>query len=232
MPRAGPLRQMLNALSVRELQAIRRKFCPGVMPYSEQDGKNAFVGSIRDSLKRSIDKGEFSYYEFMKFLRDELLDDTPKQITTKIRNVLKDIKISKNAGYKTTKSVRERWICSEIYQALRYELKDTGYKVEIEKSLGNRCTADLFVSHRSEKRNYVIEVKFAGSGESRDRSPHQVSKYQDNVIYLKRTFVVLIAQRERFLPENSYSVKRVIKDVECKLKTEVIVKGPDDLEYR
>lgn len=232
MPKGGPLRQMLNALSVRELQSIRREFCPRVMSYSEQNGKNAFVGSMRDSLKRSIEKNDISYYELMEFIRDELSNNTPKQVTTKVRNVLKNIKISKNAGYKTTTIVRERWICSEMYQALRYELKDTDYDVELERSLGRRYFADLFISHNSGKRNYIIEVKFAGKGGSKDRLPHRISKYQDNTTYLKRTFVVLIAQKERFLPENSYSVKKVIQDVERKKNTEVIVKGPDDLEYK
>jgi len=73
MPRAGPLRQMLNALSVKELRAVRRGFCPKVNSYSEQDGKNSFVGSIRDSLKRSIEKNEVSYYELMQFLMESHL---------------------------------------------------------------------------------------------------------------------------------------------------------------
>lgn len=74
MPRGGPLRQMLNALGVRELKAIKREFCPRIDSYSDQDGKNDFVGSIRDSLKRSIEKNEVSYYELMKFIKDEISD--------------------------------------------------------------------------------------------------------------------------------------------------------------
>jgi len=223
---------MLNALSVDELKSVKREFCPKITPYSQQDGKNAFVGSIRDSLKRSFDKKEISYHEFMHFLRQELSDDTPKQITTKIRNVLEEIQISKNAGYKTTRSVRERWICSEIYQALRYELKDTDYKVEVEKSLKGNYRADLFLSHRSGKKNYLIEVKFAGKSGSRDRLPHQVTKYQDCISYLKRTFVLLIVQYKKYLPENNDAVAKVIEDVESRKRTEVIVKGPGKLEYR
>ncbi len=130
MLRAGPLRQMLNALSVKELRAIRREFCPKVNSYSEQNGKNSFVGSIRDSLKRSIEKNEVSYYELMQFLREELSDSTPKQITTKIRNVLKEIQISKNVGHEDSKGVREEWICSEACQGLMYKLKNTPYEVE------------------------------------------------------------------------------------------------------
>jgi len=229
MPRAGPLRQMLNALSVKELKAVRREFCPKVNSYSEQDGKNSFVGSIRDSLKRSIKKNEVSYHELMQFLREELSDSTPKQITTKIRNVLEEIQISKNAGHKKSKSVREKWICSEVCQGLRYELKDTPYEVEVEKSLG-RYQADIFVSHSSKNMNYLIEAKFAGSG-SRDKLPHQISKYQDATSYLKRTFVLMIAQKERYLPENFDSVRKVIEDVEEKDKTEVVVKGPGELGY-
>lgn len=223
---------MLNALTVDELKSIKREFCPHIKPYSEQDGKNAFVGSIRNSLKRSIEKDKTSYKEFMEFLRKELSDDTPKQITTKIRSVLEEIQISKNAGEKSSKSVREKWICSEIYQLLRCELSETDYEVELEKTLEGRKRADIFVSHTAEKRNYLIEVKFVGRSSYRDKLPYQITKYQNCVNYLRRTFVLMIAQSNRNLPENNKDVKDVIDNVENRKKTEVIVKGPDELEYK
>ena len=232
MPRAGPLRQMLNALSVKELRAVRREFCPKVKSYSEQDGKNSFVGSIRDSLKLSMEKGEISHYELMQFLREELSDTIPKQITTKIRNVLKEIQISKNAGNKKSVNVREKWICSEIYQTLICELEDTEYEVKIEEDLDNRYRADLLVSHKSGKRNYLIEVKLVGSSGGGDRLPYQITKYQNCISYLKRTFVVMIIQDENNLPESNDAVAKVKEEVESKDKTEVVVKGPGELGYR
>jgi len=231
MPRAGPLRQMLNALSVKELRAVRREFCPKVNSYSEQDGKNSFVGSIRDSLKRSIEKNEVSYYELMQFLREELSDSTPKQITTKIRNVLEEIQISKNVGHEDSKGVREKWICSEIYQALGCELEDTDYEVKIEKNIGNRYRADLLITHTSGKRNYLIEVKLADRSGSRDRLPYQVTKYQDCINYLRRTFVVMIAPEKSYIPDINDSVSDVKEEIEKKDKTEVVVKGPGELGY-
>lgn len=231
MPRAGPLKQILRSLSVNELKPIQRKFCPRVKPYSEQNGKKEFVDSLRNSLHRSIEQNEVSYEELMSFIRKELSSNEPKHITTKIRNVLQEIEISKNAGYKPTTSVRERWIASELFQALRYELKQTPYKIELEKSYGRYLTADIVISHQSKKRNYAIEVKLAGKSGSRDRLPMQIGKYKKYISHLKRIFVFLVAQKENHLPENHDTVSHVITQLNNKRKTEVIVKHPRDLRY-
>lgn len=223
MPRAGPLKQMLRALNVAELRAIRREYCPRVRPYPEQDGKTAFVDSLRNSLKRSMDDGDLSYEELMDFVQKELTDDTPQRITTKVRNVLDEIEFSPNSQEAGSKSMREKWYSSEIYQALQYELADTPYEVRQEESFG-RNRVDLFIDHRNKDRCYAIEIKLANNTNGRERLPTQVSKYRHKIPHLRRIFACLIINRARNMPENKDAVQHVVNEVNDKDRAEIIVK--------
>lgn len=228
MPRAGPLKQILRGLTVAELRSLRRTHCPRVTEY--EGDKDAFVDRLRNSLKRSIDEGDLTYEDIVAFLRDEFESDGPKRTTTRIRHTLEDLRISPCAGYKDSKAVRERWICSELYQALRYELADRPYDVRQEVSFG-RSSVDLLVSHEREDRTYLIEAKLAGSYGSRERLLSQLRKYRKRVPHLHRSFVLVVAERERDLPENKDSVRHVVREAENEPNTDVIVKPPTDLEY-
>lgn len=228
MPRAGALKQILRSLTVSELQAVRRTHCPRVTEY---DGdKSAFVERLRRSLKRSMDEGEYSYEDLVETIREELDDDGPERVTTRIRHSLAGIEISANAGHESSRSVRERWICSELFQSLHYQLEDQPYEVEQEANFG-RSSVDLLVSHVREDRQYAIEVKLAGSYSSRERLLSQLRKYRKKIPNLRRTFVFMVAERERDLPENKESVKHVIEEAENEPRTEVVVKPPRDLRY-
>lgn len=228
MPRAGPLKQILRSLTVAELRSLRRTRCPRV---SEYDGdKDAFVDRLRNSLKRSIDDGEFTYEELVEFLRDEFGSDGPERATTRIRHAIDQLEISPCAGYRDSRAVRERWVCSELFQALRYELEELPYDIQQEASFG-RSSVDLLVSHEREHRNYLVEAKLAGNYSSRERLLSQLRKYRKKVPYLRRSFVLLVAERERDLPENKESVRHAVREAEDEPKTDVIVKPPDDLAY-
>lgn len=233
MQKAGPLKQILRALTVDDLQAVRRKFCPRVRKYREQEGKADLIDSLRRSLKRSMEDDALSYNELMGYIIEVVLEEKPKRVTTRIRHVLHNIQISENAGWKSTSGVRERWICSEIFQGLQYQLQDTNYTVDTEKYVGEKDSyayADLFVSHASEKRNYIIEVKLAGS-KSRRELLTQLMKYNKYAQHVKRIFVLLVVEEERHLPANYTPLQTLIKEVEAKEKVEVIVKPPSDLKY-
>ncbi len=223
MPRAGPLKQILRQLNVKELKQLRKRTCPRVTEYSGD--KSSFVDNLRSSMKRSIQKNDISYAEIFSEIRDIIKDEGPQQVTTRIRHSMKDLKISRNVQGKNSKSVRENWISSELFQSLRYHLSGTEYKLEQEATFG-RTAADILVYQDS--RNYVIEAKLAGSYSSRERLLNQIKKYKKKVPNLRRIFVLLIAEKQKDLPENKESVRHVTDEVEKENKTELIIKKPSD----
>lgn len=228
MPRAGPLKQILRSLTVNELRSLRREFCPRVSEYG--GNKAAFVEKLRRSLQRQMDDGELTYEDLMDFVREEFTSNGPEYATTRIRQTLQEIEISPNAGSRDTTSVREHWIASEVYQALRYQFDDQPYLIDQEAMFG-RSSVDLLVSHQSADRNYLIEVKLAGSYSSRERLLSQLRKYRKKVPALRRSYVLLVAEHERDLPRNKDSVAHVVEEAEGEPDTEVIVKPPDELAY-
>lgn len=223
MPHAGPLRQILRALTVGDLQRIRARYAPRVSDY---DGdKEEFVGRLRDSISRSED---ITHEKLMEAILDIRSADA-RRPTTRIKDALNGLKLSPNVGGKSATSVRERWISSEAFQALRYEFEDQPYKISQEKNFG-RAAIDLFVGHENGERNYVIEVKLAGNS-ARDKLPAQLRRYEERVSYRKRTYVFMVVERERDLPENKTSVRHVVDEAEKRDRTEVILKPPSDLQY-
>lgn len=228
MPRAGPLTQILRALTVSELRSLRRTSAPRVTEY---DGnKAAFVRRLRNSLRRSMDDGEFTYAELMAFVRDEFEQNGPQRATTRIRHSLDELVVSPNAGRADTTAVREGWICSEAFQVLRYELADFPYRIEQEATFG-RSAVDLLVTHERDSRNYIIEVKLAGNYSSRERLLSQLRRYRKKVPDLRRTFVLMVAETERDLPQHKSSVAHAIEEAENESQTEVILKHPQSLLY-
>lgn len=223
MPHAGPLRQILRALTVEDLKEIQTRHAPRISEYN--DDKEEFVGRLRGSISRSKD---VTYETLMETILDIRSADT-RWTTTRIKDALNGLKVSPNVGWKDTTSVRERWISSEAFQALRYEFRGQPYEISQEESFG-RAAPDLFVSHRNGRKNYVVEVKLAG-GSARDKLPTQLRRYEEKIPYRKQTYVFMIVERERDLPENKTSVRHVIDEVEKRDRTEVILKPPSDLRY-
>lgn len=228
MPRAGPLTQILQTLTVAELRALRREHAPRVSEYNGD--KQVFMRRIRNSLKRAMEDDEFNYTELMAFIRAEFEQDGPQRVTTRIRQTLEDLVISPSAGHADTTAVRESWICSEAYQALQWEFRDQPYRVDQEASFG-RNSIDLLVTHERENRNYIIEAKLAGSYSSRERLLSQIRRYRKNVPHLKRLYVLMITERLRDLPKNKSSVKHVVEEAKNETKTEVLIKPPESLHY-
>jgi len=228
MPRASPLTQILRTLTVAELRSLRRTHAPQV---SEYDGdKNAFVRRLRNSLKRSIDGDQLTYEDLMEFIRDELEQDGPQRVTTRIRHSLKKLVISPNAGRADTTAVREGWICSETFQVLRHRFQGLPYIIKQEPTFG-RSSIDLLVTHERKNRNYIIEVKLSGNYSSRERLLSQLRRYRKKVPHLRRTYVLMVAENERDLPENKGSVAHAVEEAQNEPDTEVIIKPPKSLLY-
>lgn len=226
MPRASPLKQILRSLRVQELRSLRQRYAPRVTEYSGD--KEAFIDRLTRSLSRSIESGELTYGDLIEWYREELTNTGPERVTTRIRHVLDDLEISPNAMYKDSAGVRERWICSEVFQRLIVQFEDQPYTIRQEASFG-RSQVDLLVSHDRDERNYIVEAKLAGNYNSRERLLSQLRKYRKKVPELRRTFVLMIATKPRHLPQNKASVKHIIDEAEEERNTEVILKKPADL---
>lgn len=228
MARASPLTQILRTLTVSELRSLRRTYAPRV---SEYDGdKDTFVRRLRNSLKRAMDDGEFNYEELMAFIREEFKQNGPQRASTRIRHSLNELVVSPNAGRADTTAVREGWICSEAFQVLRREFSDSPYAIEQEAGFG-RSNVDLLVTHERENRNYIIEAKLAGSYSSRERLLSQLRRYRKKVPYLRRTYVLMVTENERDLPQNKDSVSHAVEEAENEPDTEVLIKSPESLLY-
>ena len=223
MPRAGPLRQILRTLTVNDLKEIRARYAPQVSKYDSN--KKDFVERLRGSIERSDD---VTFEVLMETIFDIRSTDT-RWPTTRIKDALNGLNVSSNAGRKDSKSVRELWISSEAFQALRYEFNGQPYNISQEESFG-RASADLFVSHQDGDRNYVIEIKLAGNS-ARDKLPTQLRRYEERVPYRRHTYVFMVVERQRDLPSQKRSVRNVIEEVEKRDRADVIIKPPSDLLY-
>ena len=223
MPKAGPLKQILRELSVEELRDLRKTSCSRVKQYN--GSKSELVDRMRNSIKRSIDDGETSYGELFSHIKSILQEEGPKHVTTRIRNSIKELEISKNAQHGDTTGVREKWINSELFQILRKNLERTGYNIEQESTFG-RSSVDLLIGNES--RRYLIEIKLAGNSSSRDKLPSQISKYRKKVPNLRKSFALMVVERERDLPQNKSSVKHIIDETEAVHNTEVFTKKPSE----
>lgn len=223
MPRAGPIRQILDKLTVSELRNLRKQLCPRVNEYSGD--KEQFAQRIRDSAKRSMQEGDLTYAKLFSVIRDTIEDNGPKHATTRIRNSIRNLEISENAQNADTTGVREKWISSELFQCLAKNLRETRYEVEQEARFG-RSSIDLLIGDGN--RNYIIELKLAGNASSRDKLPSQIAKYRKKVPDMRKAFALLIAENQRDLPENKDSVRHIVDQTESQNKTEVIVKPPGE----
>lgn len=223
MPHAGPLRQILRALNVQTLRKIKARHAPQVSKY---DGdKGAFVKRLRGSLDRSE---EVTFKVLMETIRDILKDDQ-KQVTTLIKDSLRNLKASKNAGREDVKS-KERFISSELFQSLHHNLSNKKkYKVFQEKYSGKN-SIDILVKNQETNRKYLIEVKIASNHQNLERLKTQMKKYIREFSYVSYSYVLLICERKNHMPENKESVREIKKEVE-EMDVKVMPKGPSDLRY-
>ncbi|MFC7132067.1 MULTISPECIES: hypothetical protein [Salinibaculum] len=222
MPRAGPLKQLLTPLTLDELRYLRREFNLDISSY---DGdKTGFRDRVHDALKYRIDNGQMTYQQVMESYRDEVVTNESKQVTTRIRETLNNLELSEGAN---RKEANEMWITSEAWQALRMAFQDEPYTVIQEETFGRR-RVDLLVTHDHDARNYLIEFKLANRTGSLSRTYSQLREYQRAIEGLSRSWLVVVAPEERYLPEQKERVANMIEDVRQLDATEVIIVRPED----
>lgn len=227
MPHAGPLKQILRGLTLEELRAVRQEFCPRLSGYNEREGgKEEFVDALRRSLDRSMEKGEVNYEVLMRFIRKEL-DSDGRRVTTHIKDVLETVVFSSNLGSDAGSRVREDWMCGEIFQALRMKLVDKEYTVKVSQNFGG-TEVDILIIH-PERRSYAIEVKRLENLSNAEKALSQVRRYKRNVPNLRQTYVALVAESERRLPQNNDKVNHLIQDIEEEDSVGCRIIGPDRL---
>lgn len=223
MPHAGPLRQILRALNVQTLRKIRARHAPQISKYGGD--KEAFVKRLRGSLDRSE---EVTFKVLMETIRDILKDDQ-KQVTTLIKDSLRNLKVSKNAGRDDVKS-KERFISSELFQSLRHNLSQKEEYGVFQEEYSGRNSVDILVNNRERDRKYLIEVKIASNHQNLERLKIQMKKYIREFSYVGYSYVLLICEKEKNLPDNKEPVREIKKEVE-EMEVKVISKGPSDLRY-
>lgn len=222
MPRAGPLKQLLTPMTIDELQFLHQEFCSDVRSY--QGDKTAYRDRVHDALKYRIDNGDLSYEVLMERYRSEIVESESKQVTTRIRETLHNFELSEGAA---REEANERWITSEAWQALRIAFQSEPYTVVQEETFG-RLRVDLLITHDHEARNYMIEFKLAHRTSSLSRAYSQIRDYQRAIEGLRRSWVVVVAQHERYLPEQKARVANMIEDIRELEATEVLITRPED----
>lgn len=223
MPHAGPLRQILRSLNVRTLRKIRALHASQVSKYN--DDKEAFVKRLRDSLDRS----EEVTFEVLTETICDILTGDQKQVTTLIKDSLRDFEVSKNAGRNDVKS-RERFISSELFQSLRHNLSHKDKYSVFQEEYSGRSSIDIIVKNEEQKRKYLIEVKMARNHQNLERLKTQMKKYIRGFSYVKYSYVLIVCEKEKNMPDNKESVREIKKEVE-NMEAKVISKGPSDLRY-
>ena len=154
-----------------------------------------------------------------------------RQPFTRIRYALDSLVLSENLTSSYANGSKELWICSEVFQALRYGLEDRSYEVALEKSLG-KGSVDICVNHRKEGkvRRYLIEVKRAKNKKNLELLPQQLEKYEKKARHWSRSIGLVVAEMKKDIPEESETVRNVIRKLENRPKTKAIVKRPSDFQ--
>lgn len=228
MARTSELRQFLDNLHVKDLQSVRREFATRVTPYDDICDKTEFAGRLRYSIQRSIDSKMFSFGDVVSFVIDDVRNGESRWATSLIRDTLSGMEFSKFVKYQDAAAAREKWMCGEIFQALRTNMKEKAYRVSLEERFGGQ-RIDVLVSHKKKNLNYPIEVKRSKNGGSMARLSHQLEEYRHNVPYCQKIFALIVAEGEKWLPSEQTRVRRVVSSAKRRKDVEVIVKGPDEI---
>jgi hypothetical protein len=227
MPRAGKIRQFLDALRVSDLRAVHRRFTPRVKSYESDSDRNAFVRRLRRSLKRSIDSNELSFADLVSFIVTDAEARDRRNNTTIIKKTLQNLSFSRHLMHKDASNVRERWICGETFQALRIAFENRPHAtVELEKKFG-RCSADICVTvgkpGSESVYHYPIEVKRASQTGNVKQLPGQLDKYRKYVRpKTQHIYVLAVGEVEGVL--NRRIVSNVLNGARRRKDTTVIVK--------
>jgi len=213
MGRKGPLRVALEMKSVEELNEIRSEFCDTIGKYNGDKGE--FARRIRDSIKRSIDDGEYDYDDVFNYLFGE----TNHTASTRIHHCLEEIEFSNSATHGDG-SLKEAPLIGELFQALRLKFIDTRYSVYDERVFG-KYRPDLAIEGNG--KTYIIEVKNHGSISS---LLNKLQNYTED-INQDGVYVFYVTDNRGKLPDQNESIRNTLGGAENYHNAHVIVKGPE-----
>lgn len=232
MPGECRLLDLLNALTIEELEALhRRADWHDIGPY--QNDKRDFARRLRDSAERAIDRDDMTCETLMRQIRDDVIRRGPYTTGTKIRKAIDRLTISRVANRDDVND--EQWVCAQLYGALHESLGDE-YEVVQERPL-SQFAIDLYIGHQENDESYLIEAK----RNERVRQGHglvgQVKTYNDLLSNREHTFVLLLIDDEdlywtmrdadnpqKQLDEYTEGQKDVIERIEDLPKTTVLTK--------
>lgn len=227
MSNPSALKQVLRSLDVEDLQAIRREHAERV---SSGYNRENLIQRLWDSLN-----GRISVSKLMETALAEVQKDR-RQHLTRIKHALERLVFSEHVTGGDASRARENWMCSEAFQALRYELGNatgkTDYFIELEKGSGQEGV-DLCVTYddgEGRPMRYLIEAKRARNRSGMRGLSNQLSGYEETITYWKHSIGLIIAERETHLPENNRLTRRMQNDLEDRERTDCILKRPSDFQ--
>lgn len=173
MPQGGTLLQLLRGLNKAELQAVadRCEWCrvrKTDVPASELSKR------VRDSIENNVQKGNITYADAMRDIRDDVLIPGPDPMATKIRRQLRAVPPTTHIG---EVRIEEEWFSAQLYGALWASI-DRPYEVHLERQLNtrNRPAVDIYIESEVGAGDYLVEVKRAPI-ENGARVRRQLVKY-------------------------------------------------------
>lgn len=198
MSQGTPLLRFIKGMTLDELNAIRRRcdWC-NVRSY---DDKADLAKRIRDSMKRSVDNGSWTYGEIMQDIRLQVLIPGPETIETTVRQTLYEAPITDPTG-----DVRliEEWFSAQLYGVLSAKVYDP-YEVYLEYEVNNRSRhqADVYLKHTEGGGDLLIEVKRDGEIDNGEAVKRQIRRYRRHIegrsdLDHQMTYLCIITEKDR-----------------------------------
>jgi len=204
MPQGSTLLQLLRGLNKQELKAIVHR-CWWCKVRKTDIPVKELSKRIRKSIDDNVRKGNITYSEVMRDIRDEVLIPGPDSVAARIRNILRTIPPSTHIG---EVRIEEEWFSAQIYGALWATIK-RDYTVHLEYQLNSRSrpTADIYVRSHDNSGDYLIEMKLAPI-DSGEKTKRQLKKYhraiqRDLGRKRERTFLCIIGEDVEVSNENN-----------------------------
>jgi len=196
MPQGSTLLQLLRGLNKKELQAVpeRCEWCR--VRKTDVPVKDLSI-RIRESIDTNVDKGNITYADAMRDLRDQVLVPGPDSVAGKIRQQLREVPTATHIG---EVRIEEEWFSAQVYGALWASI-ERPYTIHLEYQLNTRSrpTADLYVESKNNTGDYLIEMKLAPI-ENGEEVKRQLKKYhraieKDLNRTRERTFLCIIGEK-------------------------------------
>lgn len=178
MPQGSTLLQLLRGLNKAELQAIPDR-CGWCKVRDTDVPVQELSKRIRSSIDSNESKGNITYSEAMRDIRDKVLITGADTIPAKIRTNLRDTPVATPVG-----DVRlvEEWFSAQLYGALNASIKRP-YTTKLEYSLNTRSrpSADIYLESDRDEGDFLIEVKRASQIDNGKEVKRQLKRYHEAI---------------------------------------------------